>query len=551
MTTRNNDFHASRRQILAMLGIGLAGTAMSGLIGSGTALAQDAPKGQIVLGFSQEPTVFNPHLLHIEVDEGVYFALFDPLFGVDDRGEFVPCLAAEVPTVANGGISADGLKWRVKLREGITWHDGKPFTAEDVKFTLELLVNPKFKSWRHTGHELVRDLTVVSPTELIWTMEKPYAPYASILASTFIVPKHAFDGVADLNNAPFNNAPIGTGPYKWTKRVAGDYIEMAANTAYYGDGPHVERLIVKYIPDLTVMYTQFKTGDLDVVGIQGISADHYEEASALADRTVVKAPGSPVETLSLNLGLPVFQDKVVRQALYMAVDKASIIDALYFGLPVATESYMPQQAYYYNADLPKHEFNVEKANALLEEAGWKLGSDGVRIKDGLRLSFENSTTSGNHLREQMQQFLQQTFAQIGAEMTIRNLPPAVMWGDHWMMSQFQSAIAGIVFLTGGDPDTSDYFSSKSIPAQGGAGQNTWQWKNKVVDELLAEGATIFIPEERRKTYAKIQELVRDELPFLPLHQFTDLRGFKKGFEGFVPNVNVRIDSWNINSWRWS
>lgn len=551
MTTRNNDFHASRRQILAMLGIGLAGTAMSGLIGSGTALAQDAPKGQIVLGFSQEPTVFNPHLLHIEVDEGVYFALFDPLFGVDDGGEFVPCLATEVPTVANGGISADGLKWRVKLREGVTWHDGKPLTAEDVKFTLELLVNPKFKSWRHTGHELVRDLTVVSPTELIWTMEKPYAPYASILASTFIVPKHAFDGVADLNNAPFNNAPIGTGPYKWTKRVAGDYIEMAANTAYYGDGPHVERLIVKYIPDLTVMYTQFKTGDLDVVGIQGISADHYEEASALADRTVIKAPGSPVETLSLNLGLPVFQDKVVRQALYMAVDKASIIDALYFGLPVATESYMPQQAYYYNADLPKHEFNVEKANALLEEAGWKLGSDGVRIKDGLRLSFENSTTSGNHLREQMQQFLQQTFAQIGAEMTIRNLPPAVMWGDHWMMSQFQSAIAGIVFLTGGDPDTSDYFSSKSIPAQGGAGQNTWQWKNKVVDELLAEGATIFIPEERRKTYAKIQELVRDELPFLPLHQFTDLRGFKKGFEGFVPNVNVRIDSWNINSWRWS
>ncbi|MCL6707862.1 peptide ABC transporter substrate-binding protein [Pseudomonas sp. R2.Fl] len=546
-----NEFHANRRQVLAMLGIGAAGAAMPGILGSGPAQAQDAPKGQIVLGFSQEPTVFNPHLLHIEVDEGVYFALFDPLFGVDEGGEFFPCLAAEVPTVANGGVSEDGLKWKVKLREGVTWHDGEPLTAEDVKFTIELLVNPKFNSWRHTGHELVRDLTVVSPTELTWTMEKPYAPYASILASTFIVPKHAFDGQADLNNAPFNNAPIGTGPYKWTKRVAGDYIEMAANTSYYGDGPFVERLIVKYIPDLTVMYTQFKTGDLDVIGLQGISADHFEEASALADRTVVKAPGSPIETFSLNLGLPVFQDKAVRQALYMAVDKASIIDALYFGLPVATESYMPQQAYYYNADLPKHEFNIEKANAILEEAGWTMGGDGVRVKDGLRLSFENSTTSGNHLREQMQQFLQQTFAQIGAEMTIRNLPPAVMWGDNWMLSQFQSAIAGIVFLTGGDPDTSDYFSSKSIAAQGGAGQNTWQWKSEEVDKLLAEGAAIFVPEERKKTYAKVQELVRDELPFLPLHQFTDLRGFKKGFEGYVANVNVRIDSWNINSWRWS
>ncbi|UWL61881.1 peptide ABC transporter substrate-binding protein [Brucella pseudintermedia] len=547
--TEHNHFHASRRQVLAMLGISAAGTAMPGLFGSGAASAKEAPKGQIILAFSQEPTVFNPHLLHIEVDEGVYFALFDPLFGVDEQGEFFPCLAAEVPTVANGGISENGLKWKVKLRKGVTWHDGKPFTAEDVKFTIELLVNPKFNSWRRAGHELVTDLTVVSPTELTWTMSKPYAPYASILASTFIVPKHAFDGQADLNNTPFNNAPIGTGPYKWTKRVAGNYIEMAANTSYYGDGPFVERLVVKYIPDLTVMYTQFKTGDIDVAGLQGISAEHYEEASKLPDRTVIKAPGSPVETLSLNVGLPVFKEKVVRQALYLAIDKASIIDALYFGLPVATESYMPQQAFYYNPDLPQHEFNIEKANAMLEEAGWTMGSDGVRVKDGLRLSFENSTTSGNHLREQMQQFMQQTFAQIGAEMTIRNLPPAVMWGDHWMLSQFQSAIAGIVFLTGGDPDTSDYFSSKAIGAKGGAGQNTWQWENPEVDKLLAEGAQVFVPEERKKVYLKIQELVRDELPFLPLHQFTDLRGHKAGFEGLVPNVNVRIDSWNVNTWK--
>jgi peptide/nickel transport system substrate-binding protein len=549
--TEYNHFHAKRRQVLGMLGIGITAAALPDVLGAKSAMAKGTPGGQIVLAFSQEPTVFNPHLLHIEVDEGIYFAIFDPLFGVNEKGEFFPGLAAEVPSVANGGISADGLKWKIKLREGVTWHDGKPFTAEDVKFTIELLVNPKFNSWRHAGHELVTDLTVVSPTELTWTMSKPYAPYVSILASTFIVPKHAFDGQADLNNTPFNNAPIGTGPYKWTKRVAGDYIEMAANSSYHGEGPFVERLIVKYIPDLTVMYTQFKTGDLDVTGLQGISPEHYEEASKLADRVVVKAPGSPIETLSLNLGLPVFQDKAVRQALYMAIDKESIIDALYFGLPVATESYMPQQAFYYNPDLPKHEFNTEKASALLEEAGWKKGSDGIRVKDGLRLSFENSTTSGNHLREQMQQFMQQTFTEIGAEMVIRNLPPAVMWGENWMLSQFQSAIAGIVFLTGGDPDTSDYFSSKSIGAKGGTGQNTWQWQSEEADKLLVEGAQVFVPDERKKVYARMQELVRDELPFLPLYQFTDLRGYKKGFEGIVPNVNVRIESWNVNTWKWA
>ncbi len=550
MTDVPSSLRPTRRQTLGLLGLGAAGLVIPQTL-AGRAFAANAnPTGQIVLGLSQEPTVFNPHLLHIEVDEGVYFAIFDPLFGVDAKGEFYPLLAAEVPTVENGGISPDGLNWKIKLREGVTWHDGTPFTAEDVKFTLELLVNPDFRSWRRAGHEMVRDLTVVSPTEITWKMAAPYAPYASILASTFIVPKHAFDGQADLNATPFNNAPIGTGPFKWVNRVAGDYIELAANTGYFGEGPHVGKFIVKYIPDLTVLYTQFKTGDIDVIGLQGITADHFEEAQGLADRKVIKAPGSPVETFSLNLGKPQFQDKAVRQAIYAALDKQTLIDALYYGLPVATESYMPQQSYYYNPDLPKHEFSIEKANAILDAAGWVKGADGIREKDGTRLSFANSTTAGNHLREQAQQFMQQTFAEAGIEMTINNLPPAVMWGDHWMMSQYDSAIAGIAFLTGPDPDTADYFSSKSIPAQGGGGQNTFQWVNPEVDALLADGAKIFVPEERKVPYMKLQELAREELPFLPIFQYTDLRGTKAGFEGFEPNVNVRIDDWNVGAWRW-
>lgn len=551
MTDVPSTFRPTRRQTLGLMGLGAAGLVIPQTFGR-PAFAEDAaPKGQIVLGFSQEPTVFNPHLLHIEVDEGIYYAIFDPLFGVDAEGKFYPLLAAEVPTVENGGISADGLTWKVKLRDGVKWHDGTPFTAEDVKFSLEMLVNPDFRSWRRSGHELVRDLTVVSPTELTWKMASPYAPYASILASTFIVPKHAFDGQADLNATPFNNAPIGTGPFKWVNRVAGDYIEMAANTDYFGDGPYLEKLIVKYIPDLTVLYTQFKTGDIDVIGLQWITADHYDEAKALADRVVIEAPNPTVESIGLNLGKPQFQDKAVRQALYAALDKATLIDALYYGLPLPTESYMPQQSFYYNPDLPKHEFSTEKANAILDEAGWAKGPDGIRAKDGVRLAFTNSTTAGNHLREQAQQFIQQTYAEIGVEMTISNLPPAVMWGDYWMMSQYDSVVVGIAFLTGPDPDTSDYFSSKASPAKGGGGQNTFQWDNPEVDRLLAEGAGIFVPEERRVPYLKLQELARDELPFLPMFQYTVLPGTKAGIEGFEANVNVRIDSWNVGTWRWA
>jgi peptide/nickel transport system substrate-binding protein len=550
-TQNTSILHPTRRQALSMMAMmTAAGVVTPGLIGRGQAFAAAPakPTGQLTIAFSQEPTVFNPHLLHVEVDEGVHFSVFDPLFFIDDKGVFKPSLAVEVPTVANGGISADGLHWKIKLRDGVKWHDGKPFTAEDVKFTLELLVDPNFLSWRRTGHELVRDLTVVSPTEITWRMDKPFAPYASILASTFIVPKHVLGAEADKNKAAFNNAPVGTGPFKWLERVPGDHITLAANTDYFGDGPHMERVIYKYIPDLTVMYTQFAAGEIDVVGLQWITADHYEDAKKLQGKVIEVMERSTVETVTFNLGKPQFQDLAVRQALYHAIDKQTIMDALYYGLPKSTETYMPTQSFYFNPDLPKHEYSLEKAKKLLDDAGWVPGADGIRVKNGVRLSFANSTTSGNHLREQMQQFMQQSYKDIGVEMTISNLPPAVMWGDFWMKSQFESAIAGIDFLTGADPDTSDYFRSTSTVAKGGAGQNTWQYNNPEIDKLLDEGGTSFVPEERKKVYLKIQEIVRHDLPFLPMFPFTVVRGYKTGVENVIANSNVRIDSWNVGSW---
>ncbi|MGV1945440.1 MULTISPECIES: peptide ABC transporter substrate-binding protein [Agrobacterium] len=542
--------NTTRRQALGLLALGASGVVLSGLPGFSRAMAQDkAAKGQLTVGFSQEPTVFNPHMPHIEVDEGIHFSIFDPLFYVDEKGAFVAALAAEVPTVENGGISADGLNWKVKLRDDVKWHDGKPFTAEDVKFTLELLVDPNFRSWRKTGHEFVRDLTVLSPTEITWKMEKPFAPYPSILASTFITPKHLLGAEADRNTAAYNNAPVGTGAFKWKERVAGDYILLDANTEYFGDGPHIERLVYKYVPDLNVMYTQFKTGDIDVVGLQWITPDHYDEAKDLAGKVVNVVPGSTIESLSFNMERPQFKEPAVREALYAAIDKQSIIEALYYGLPTPTESYVPQQSFYYNPDLPKHEYSIEKAKKLLDDAGWAPGADGIRAKDGVKLAFTCSTTAGNHIREQVQQYMQQSFKDIGVEMTISNLPPAVMWGDYWMLSKFDSVIVGLDFLTGPDPDTSDFFRSTSSAAKGGSGQNTWQFVNKDVDDLLAKGGSLFVPEERKAVYLKIQEIMRKELPLLPLFQYATVRGHKQGVENVKPNVNNRIDTWNVATWR--
>jgi peptide/nickel transport system substrate-binding protein len=543
----------SRRSALQLMIAGAVGLAGSNLPGQ-PALARTSPAkptGRVIVGLGQEPTVFNPLMVHIEVDDGVHFSVFDALFRIDPQGVIQPNLAVEVPDQKNGGISEDGLNWRIRLRDDVRWHDGTPFSAEDVKFTLELIVNPNFRAWRTSGHSLVRDIKVISPTEISWRMEEPFAPYLSFLTETFIVPKHILAKEADPNTSAFNQAPVGTGPFKWGQRVAGDHLELVANANYFGEGPHIERLVFKYIPDLTVLYTQFKSGDVDLVGQPYITPDHYGEAKTLPNRVVTLVPRTSFESFYLNLERPQFKELAVREALYAAIDKESIIQGLYYGVPTPTETFMPRQSFFFNANLPLHQFDVNRAGKILDQAGWAKGADGIRAKNGVRLSFTNSTTSGDPLREQVQQFLQQTFAQLGVEMKISNLPAAVMWGDFWVQSQFDSVIVGSSYLIGADPDVTNRLHSRSTAAKGGRGSNTAQYANPEVDALLDKGARTFDPEARRAIYFQVQEIVRRDLPFLPLYQSNSVEGLKKGINGFVPNGNTRTESWNALAWYWA
>lgn len=537
-----------RRSVLALPALGL---------GARTVQAQTPPprpagrRGQVVLGLSQEPTRFHPLQARIEVDEGVQHNLFDALWRVEPDGRFTPNLATEVPSVENGGLSADGLTWRIRLKSGVLWHDGRPFTAEDVKFTLELLQNPDFPAFTRNGHSLVRDITVVSATELTWRMERFFAPYFSMLAWTLIVPKHVPGAGAMTRDAGFNNAPIGTGPFKWGERRPGDYIRLDANERYHGDGPYLERIVFKYIPDQTVLKTQFVAGAIDAVGLGGITPDHHEEVRRTRGITLQVVPTSFLQSFMFNNGLPVFQDAAVRRALYLALDKQTVLRELFYGFDRPTESFLPQENWAYNANLPAHRYDMAEAGRVLDQAGWRRGAGGVREKNGVRLSFECSTVVGSHLREQMQQFLQQAWQPLGVQMTIRNFPAAVMWGDFWRRSQFQTTIVGAIFPVAGDPDVSDRLGSWAIPARAGSGSNTMQFANAEVDTLLRDSVGLLDREQRKRNYQRVQEIVRNDMPYLPLFQANTAEGTKAGLHGYRANVNYRVNSWNMREWYWA
>lgn len=517
---------------------------------SGQAGSEPKLQGQIIVGLSQEPTAFHPLMPGIEVDQGVRFALFSPLWAVDEKGAFYPVLAKEIPSIQNGGISEDGLSWKISLREDVKWHDGEPFSAEDVAFTLELIMNPDFKASSRLGYDQITDIEVVGPTEISWKMKRSYAPLMSILASTFIVPKHILADASDPNTTPFSNAPVGTGPFMWDERAAGDHISLKANKDYFADGPYVESLVFKYIPDLNALYTQFKTGAIDYIGIQGIPTNYYDEAKDLPDVVVHVGPSPSIEQIRMNHGHPQFQDRAVREALYYAIDKQTIIDKVYYGLPTPAESYLPKESWAYNPDLPAHEFNPKKAAEILDAAGWVMGADGVREKDGVKLAFSNSTTAGNQVREQAQQLIQQTWKDIGVAMEIKNLPAAVVWGDFSRQSQYDSQMVGITFGRGPDPDVTTSFASTAIPVKGGSGGNNQQYENPEVDTLLQEGVETVDQEQRKPIYQRLQTVLREDLAMLPIFQYANLEGTKKGLTGYAANPNVQSNCWNISVWRW-
>ena len=511
---------------------------------------QEGPDGQsqIIIGQTQEPTKFHPLGTRIEVDDAVHYQLFDMLWFADETGTYLPGLATEVPTLDNGGISADGLTWTVNLRDDVSWHDGEPFTADDVKFSWELVMRDDFIPRTRQGFDRIATFEVVSPTQVSWTMSEPYAPLMAIWATSPMVPKHLLEAEENPNETKFHSHPVGTGAFVWSERVPGDRITLTANPNYFGDGPFVDALVFKYVPDTTAFFAQFRTGEIDHTGIQGITAENHATAMELEDRQIFEGLAPSVESISFNLSRPQFQDLAVRQALYHAMDKQTIIDEVYYGLPQPTESYIYQQSWGYNPDLPAHEYNPDLANQILDEAGWARGDGGIREKDGVRLSFTNSTTAGNSVREQAQVFLQQTWAEIGVDMTINNMPAAVIWGDYYLGSEFDTVMVGNTQGIGADPDPTLAFHSKS--PEGSTGSNVRQVKDPELDALLEQGVAEIDQEKRLPIYHEIQRLIRENLYLLPIFQYARIEGSKAGLTGYVANPNYRTNLWNVRTWRW-
>lgn len=540
-----NKFTLNRRSLIK-------GAAATGLLLPATSLYRPAiaqsNRDRVILATTQEPVQFNP-LLYANggTDTIVEALVFDALWDVNEKGEFIPNLAAELPTRENGGISEDGRTWRVNLKRDVKWSDGQPFTAKDVEFTYKAIIDPKVAARTRSGFDLIEAFKVVDDHTIEMQLKRAYVPFYWAWQTMHIVPAHLLSGEADMNTSAFNANPIGTGPYLLTGRTAGSHMTYEVNPNYHRGAPKIRQFIHKFVPDQLVAYGQAKTGEIDYFGLVGVPYDRWDEAKALTDLTFFENPQPYVQFIYFNCSKPQFSDPKVRKALYIACDMQKSIDDINFGRTPRTMSYLHQTHWAYNSTLKEETADPQLAAKMLDEAGWLVGPDGIRAKDGVQLKFTMSTTAGNPSRQAAQALFQQNWKQIGVEMEIKNMPGSVVWGDYTTKSQFDTLLVAWEPPVGMDPD----YSSRCHSNAAGTGANYTLYKNAEVDRLLDLGVTQTSMDERKATYGKVQEILLEEVPFAP--QFSVVQGqvTAKALQGVKQNQYVTDAAWNVHEWSWA
>jgi len=438
-------------------------------------------------------------------------------------------------------ISADNLTITFKLRKNVKWHDGTPFTSADVKFNYELYIDPQTPTAYAESFRQVTSVEAPDPYTFVVHYDKPYAP-ALMSWGMPVHPKHLLEG-QDVTKSRLARKPVGTGPYTLVEWEAGEKIVLESNPEYFEGQPYIKRIVYRIIPDQATQFLELQTGSLDFMGLSPLQYDRQTDTPAFRRLyNKYRYLNFGYTYLGYNLRRPMFQDKRVRQALSFAINKQEIIDGVLLGYGVAATGPYKPDTWVYNADVPRYDYNPEKARTLLAEAGWiDSDGDGFLDKDGQKFSFAIVTNQGNDLRSKTGEIIQRRFKDIGIEVKLRIIEWATFLKEFINPGNFDATILG---WTGGpEPDSYNvWHSSKTGPQQ----LNFIGFKNAEVDEMLEKGRRVFDQQQRKAYYNRFQQILAEEQPYTFLYVGEALPAVSKRFRGVeAAPAGIR---YNFNQW---
>jgi len=534
---------------------------------------------ELKIGISQEFENMNPLVSNMVATTYMMGMTMRTLTTIDADGKWVPQLAKSIPSLENGQAKIkkvngkDTIVADWEILENAVWGDGTPITCEDFIFTIKVAMSPNVSvADKETYTQVAKiDYDKKSPKKCTFTYDKLRWDFTQL--GTFrLLPKHLEEPVFKKygaqkegyeKNSLYSKEPTNPGlyhgPYLVSEIQLGDHVTFVPNPKFYGEPTKIQKIIVKLIPNTGTMEANLRSGTIDLISVLGLALD---QALAFDKKvkeeklgySVLFQPSAVYEHIDLNLDNPILKDVRVRKALHYAINKEDLTNALFEGKQQpAIHNITPKDPWF--TDDPNkiviYKYNKREAERLLDEAGWKMGADGIRTKDGKRLSFTIMTTAGNKTRELVQVYLQNNWKNIGVEVQAKNEPARVFFGETTKKRKFD-AMALFAWVSSPESSPKGTFHSSKIPSakNGYSGQNQMGWSNPKVDKLTEALETEMKHEKRVEIVHELLKLYTDEVPVLPLYYRSDVAVIPSQMKGYrltghqFPETN-EVEKWTV------
>ena len=525
----------------------------------------------------QAPTLLNPHLAVGAKDAEGSRIFYEPLAAWDPDGNLVPVLAAEIPDIESGGVAPDGKSVTWKLKKDVQWHNGEPFTADDVVFNWEYATDPATAA---TSLGSYRDITVekVDPLTVRIRFDKPTPFWADAFVgglAGMIIPKHAFEPYkgARSREAPANLKPVGTGPYRIIDFKPGDLVKGERNPSYHEPNrPYFDAIEVKGGGDaVSAARAVIQTGEYDYAWNMQVEDEILQrlESGSGARGRVEMVPSRGIEHIALNSSdpwtevdgerssikttHPLLSDPAVRQALRLLVDRASIEAHIYGRTGAATGNFLNNPERFVSRNT-KWEFNIDRANQLLEEAGWKRGADGIRSKDDKKLKLVYQT-SINAPRQKTQAIVKQACQKAGIDVELKSVTASVYFSsDAANPDTSRKFYTDIQMYTVGTPSVPDpeRFMQQFVSWEIASKENKWQgnnptrWRNEEYDKMFRAAQGELDPVKRAALFIAMNDMVVNDAVVIPVVNRRWVAAMSHKLSATLSGWDS--DFWNLKDW---
>jgi peptide/nickel transport system substrate-binding protein len=509
-----------------------------------TSAPADAPAASgdpkiLRVAYGGEIDTLNPFTSQFLID--IHLTMLEGLIVSNDQNQYIPVLAKAIPTVENGGLVelGDGkteMTW--ELQQGVKWHDGVEFTGEDVCYTWQFITAEGSEVYNRDEYLAISKCEVVDPHTVKMTWDKPFAGYSKLFES--MLPKHIMEG-QDPKTGDFNRNPVGTGPFKFAEWRSGEYIRVVRNPDYWRgpEFPAIDEIVFTFIPDANTRLNALKAGEYDWGQIQ---TNQVKDVEGLAGyETLLVNQNSWVHfdfSVKTEHGQKLFSDKAVRQAIFHAIDRTAIAEDLMEGTVTVADTVVAPSSPYFNADVPKYPFDPEKAKQMLDAAGWTVGADGIREKDGEKLSFTIMNRAGRADRIAIAQFIQAQLKDVGVDVQFDTQESAA-WTGVWRTGEWDAVVGG--WILPADPSFTSLFGCD-------AGNNMTGLCSEELDALMEQADTKFELEERKPLLDEAQALLAEEAFSLPLYYNVTPHVVTERLGNFKPSGTNLGSFWNVYEW---